>query len=188
MVAFVRYDRVLARQGRLQVVTMQQWYVVRCKPREDERAEMQLGNQEYEVYRPLARMRRWRGNSVTHRIESLFPGYLFIHLDATQGDWSPIRSTRGVLDLVRFGTYPTPLPDEIIQDFHQREDKDHGWVDLTGASRYQRNQAIRIVDGPFAGHEALFQSHSGQDRVIVLLNIMQQSVRTTVPGGATTQA
>lgn len=89
---------------------------------------------------------------------------------------------------MRFGTYPTHVPDEIIAAIHQREDKSHGWVDLTGASRYQRNQAVRIIDGPFAGQEGLFQSHSGQDRVIVLLNILQQSVRTTVDECTITRA
>lgn len=36
-------------------------------------------------------------------MESLFPGYLFIQLDQLNDNWHPIRSTRGVNQLVTFG-------------------------------------------------------------------------------------
>lgn len=163
---------------------MRQWYLVRCKPREDDRAEVQLCNQTYETYRPLARLRRRVSGRMKDRVESLFPGYLFIHLDPVCDNWSSVRCTRGVLDLVRFGDAPTPVPAGVVEAIRQREDPDHGWVDLTGASRFGRNQPVRIMEGPFAGQEALFQSAQGQDRVIVLLNVLQQSVRTTLPEAA----
>ncbi|HSA40732.1 MAG TPA: transcription termination/antitermination NusG family protein, partial [Mycobacterium sp.] len=45
--------------------------------------------------------------------ESLFPGYLFIQLDA-QSNWAPLRSTRGVSRLVVFSGYPLPVPAGLI--------------------------------------------------------------------------
>ena len=46
---------------------------------------------------------------------ALFPGYLFIHLDKKQENWSPIRSTKGVLNFVRFGLNYAQVPDTVIE-------------------------------------------------------------------------
>jgi transcriptional antiterminator RfaH len=37
------------------------------------------------------------------KIVVLFPGYLFIQLDEKLENWSPIRSTKGVQNFVKFG-------------------------------------------------------------------------------------
>jgi transcriptional antiterminator RfaH len=42
-------------------------------------------------------------------------------------------------------------------------------------SRFQRGDPILIEDGPFAGHDAVFDIYtSGQERVRVLLNLLQR--------------
>ncbi|MNG06767.1 Transcription antitermination protein RfaH [compost metagenome] len=58
------------------------WYLVQCKPRQDERAEENLLRQGYACYRPqhsCERIVRGRRQPI---VESLFPGYLFIQLAA----------------------------------------------------------------------------------------------------------
>ncbi|MBD3646261.1 MAG: transcriptional activator RfaH, partial [Pseudomonadales bacterium] len=79
---------------------MKNWYVVQCKPNQDARAQENLNNQAFETFRPLARVRRRCRGQLKSAIESLFPRYLFIHLDEQEEDWGPIRSTRGVANLV----------------------------------------------------------------------------------------
>ena len=89
---------------------MKNWYLVMTKPREDAHAEQQLLNQNYEIYRPLAkRSRRQRGRMVTV-VESLFPRYIFIRLDPEHDNWSSVRYTRGVAGFVRFGALPVCAP------------------------------------------------------------------------------
>jgi len=39
---------------------LKHWYAIYCKPREDERAELHLGLQDFEVFRPKHRVRRKR--------------------------------------------------------------------------------------------------------------------------------
>lgn len=68
-----------------------QWYLLTSKPFKDELAEIELGKQGYEVYRPLAqRLRKQRGKLVK-KTESLFPRYLFIALNELTDNWAPIR-------------------------------------------------------------------------------------------------
>lgn len=160
---------------------MRQWYAVQCKAQEDARAEENLGNQGYPVFRPMLRQRRRRRGRMTTVTESLFPRYLFVELDDVNENWAPIRSTRGVLGLVRFGTYPVPVPPAVVEGIRARMSAETGCIDLTASTDYRRDQPVHITEGPFAGHQALFQGRTGEERVVVLLKIMHQSQRITLP-------
>ncbi len=88
------------------------WYLVQCKPRQDERAEENLLRQGYECSRPACRRERLLRGQMQHVQESLFPGYLFIHMP--QGaNWAPLRSTRGVARVVAFGGRPLAVSHEL---------------------------------------------------------------------------
>ncbi len=162
------------------------WYAVHCKPRQDARAEQQLRNQGYETFRPLVKVRSHRAEGVRDSVESMFPRYLFIRLDTVTENWAPIRSTRGVAGLVRWGDHVPTVPDEVIEHLQATMDTD-GCLDLTGRSPYQPNDRVRITEGPFAGYQALYVANTGQERVIVLLNILQQSQQITLPVHAITR-
>ena len=74
---------------------MKKWYLIKTKPRQERIAIANLENQNYNVYCPLAK--------INNKIVVLFPGYIFINLDENEENWSPIRSTKGVLNFVKFG-------------------------------------------------------------------------------------
>lgn len=158
---------------------MKNWYAVHCKPGQDARAELHLGNQQYEVFRPLARVRKRCRGAMKDTIESLFPRYLFVQLDAVAENWAPIRSTRGVTGLVRFKDQPATVPTAIIDQLRQRMDAER-CVDMS-QGRFAANQRVRIVDGPFNGWEGIFQARKGEDRVIILLTMMQQAQKLAFP-------
>ncbi|SEO80677.1 transcription/translation regulatory transformer protein RfaH [Aquisalimonas asiatica] len=160
---------------------MQNWYAVQCKAKEDARAEEHLNNQGFHVFRPMLRQRRRRGGRMVTVTESLFPRYLFIELDDSTENWAPIRSTRGVLGLVRFGAYPAPVPSCVIETLTGQLDPETGCIDLTQTTDYKPDEPVHITQGPFAGYHGLFQARNGEERVIVLLDVMQQSQRITLP-------
>src|ERR1700722_13245752 len=97
----------LAREGAPE--SRARWYLVQCRARQENRAQEHLERQGFDCYRPLYEsecIRRGRKQSET---VGLFPGYLFIRLDHTNDNWAPIRSTRGVVQIVRFNNYPLPI-------------------------------------------------------------------------------
>lgn len=157
---------------------MKSWYAIHCKPLQDARAETHLRNQSYEVFRPLVRLRRRYGSRFRHVVESMFPGYLFIRLDHTQENWAPIRSTRGVAGLVRIGAHTPPVPEPVIDELRHRADEEN-CISLN--DDYRPNERVRITEGPLAGYEALFESRNGEERVTVLLEIMQRVQRLVLP-------
>jgi transcriptional antiterminator RfaH len=148
------------------------WHAVLCKPRQDALAEQNLLHQGFEIFRPKTRQHRMRSGQRRSFIESMFPRYLFVRLSRQGQDWGPIRSTRGAVGLVRLGTETPIIPDQIINVLRRRCD-DEGLISLNGAIDYQPNDLVEIVDGPCIGYRALFQARTGEERVVVLLKLLQ---------------
>lgn len=146
------------------------WYLLTSKPNQDQRAQEQLMNQGYEVYRPMAvRNRRRRGKLIKVQ-ESLFPRYMFIHLDTENDNWAPIKSTYGVSGVVNFGLEPAKVPESIVNSLKASARQFEGrTIDL---DHFANGDPVLIEEGPFQGMSGIFKHYSGQDRVIVLLNIM----------------
>jgi len=156
------------------------WYCVQCKPRQESRAEEHLANQGYQVYLPRIRSRQRIRGASRLRIHPMFPGYLFISLAAYRDEWAPIRSTRGVIGLVRVGGIAPQVPEEVIDALQGRED-DQGHINLAIQTDYKPDDPVEITDGPFAGIRALFRTRNSEERVIVLLKLLSQEREIEVP-------
>ena len=156
------------------------WYLVQCKPREDERALEHLGRQGFQCYRPTRKVERLHQGKSRFNVESLFPGYLFIHLDRVKDNWHPIRSTRGVNRIVTFGLEPTPVADEIVDGIQTRLAASPGGPQ----PRFSAGDRVLITEGAFADLEAIFVSNEGDQRVSLLLNILQSSHLLSFPAAS----
>lgn len=147
------------------------WWLVSTKVKKEEYAENNLNNQGYETYRPLAKRLRIRRGVEKTVIESLFPRYIFIHLDQINDNWAPVRSTFGVTGIIKFGNTPAKVPDLIIDTLKNEEDLlAQRAIDL---DRYKEGDIVRInQEGAFQGMEGIFQHYDAEQRSIVLLNIL----------------
>lgn len=158
------------------------WYLVYCKPRQEGTARINLGRQGYQTYLPLVRQaRRRQGRRVT-LVTPMFPRYLFIRLSDRTDDWGPIRSTLGVVSLVRFGMKPAAVPEDLIGTLQAREDEEG--VQILPIDNYRPGLKVRITEGGFAGYQGIFLARSGTERVTVLLNLLGRQIRTRVDIGA----
>ena len=163
------------------------WHAVFCKPRQDDRAEFHLRNQGFETFRPRVREARVRNGKRRLVVESMFPRYLFIRLAAGGQDWAPIRSTRGAVGLVRHGNEVATVPEAVVNDIRRRADE-HGVVHLGGSIEFQPNETVEITDGPLAGYRALFEARTGEERVAVLLTLLNRQRRIELPDTAVRRA
>jgi transcriptional antiterminator RfaH len=155
------------------------WYLIQCKPRQDSRAEENLTRQAFKCYRPthyVERIQRGRRNA---GVESLFPGYLFIQLDQVNDNWHPIRSTRGVNQLVTFGKQPIAVADELIEQLKQQlSEKPQVSVALEPGDR------VRINSGCYKELEAIFLARDGAERIVILLQLLHREHTLSIPIGA----
>ncbi len=162
---------------------MQHWYVVHAKPRQEALALEHLERQGYEVWLPRACVtRRLRGQWV-ERVEPLFPRYLFLHADVDVTDISPVRSTRGCSTVVRMAGKPAVVPDAVVEWLMASADAESGLhrIGRSVQTRLKPGEKVRVIEGPFEGAEGLLESVKGAERAVVLLKVLAESARVTVP-------
>jgi transcriptional antiterminator RfaH len=152
------------------------WLLAYTKPRQERVAEEHLQRQGYQVLCPQIRIQKLRNRRWTWVEEPLFPRYLFV--GAGEGvSWAPVRSTVGVTSLVRFGGQIASVPEALVETLRTSaaEPQHHRPIYLQG-------QKVRIVAGPFATLEGVFDMADGESRATVLLDLLgrQSPVRVGV--------
>jgi len=149
---------------------MKNWYLIKTKSRQEHVAIKNLENQEYITYCPTV--------TIKNKHIVLFPGYLFIYLDNKKENWSPIRSTKGVVNFVRFGLNFAQVPDTIIKFLKANEliNKEK----LNNLNRFKSGDKIQITDGVFKNCVAIFKSSKSKERVLLLMNILGQQQSITI--------
>lgn len=157
---------------------MSDWYAVHTKARQEHVAVENLHRQDFETFLPLIRQSRRRRSQWREVTEPLFPGYLFTRLDLDADNIAPIRSTRGVSGLVRFGGMPIPVPDAIVEDLMAIQDDTDGVI--CTATLFRTGDRVSIAGGPLAGLEGIFQASDGKERVSLLLDFLGKQQRITV--------
>jgi transcriptional antiterminator RfaH len=160
---------------------MSDWYLVYCKARREDLAARGLQEQDYRVYLPKLKIRRRRAQGMVDVMQPLFPRYLFVSPGDGQA-LAPIAYTVGVSKLVRFGSEYRPVSAGIVEALKSRADPDTGYHGLS-PPKLERGDRVGIRAGAFAGIEGIFEARSGQERVVVLLELLGQKVRTEVAIG-----
>ena len=154
---------------------MAQWYLLHCKARQEARAKLNIENQGYNTCLPTVKMKKTvRGKRIVVE-EALFPSYLFIEVDMEQANFNAIRSTRGVNGFVRFGGVPSKIPNTVVAQFQALEKEDK-----TPESLYKLGTKVEIIEGPFQGLEAIYQMSKGEERCLVLLEMMGKQQKIEV--------
>lgn len=159
---------------------MNNWFVVYTQPRHEELASEHLERQGFDVYFPRYRKTRSHARRLDVVSAPLFPRYLFAGFDVMNAAWRSIRSTRGVVDVVRHGDNPAPVPNGTIDEIKARED-DKGFVVLGKHLHLSRGDPFRIDNGPFLSCEAIFESKKAEARVIALLSLLGRKVYVDLP-------
>src|SRR5262249_25169327 len=113
--------------------------------------------------------------------------YLFTAFDVGDSGWRAVRSTRGVIDLVRNGVDPVKVPPAIIEQMRARQGED-GFIQVSRKLNILRGSRIRIEAGPFTDYEAIFDTQRDNDRVIALLSLLGRKVVVELPGAAVAPA
>ncbi len=154
------------------------WHLIYTKPRQELEAQQQLERQGYKTYLPILSINHGKSSNLQNRTAPLFPRYLFISLTEGVDDWSPIRSTYGVSKLVRFGIETARIPDSLVTAIQSRE-RDDG-LHHEEKTEFRQGDKISIIDGPLSGYDAIFQTHCGEERVLILLDLIGKQSKTAI--------
>jgi transcriptional antiterminator RfaH len=160
---------------------MRRWYLIHTKPAGESKAQLHLQRQDYQTYFPRLLQTVRRNGQSRMQVNPLFPRYLFLYLDEGRQCLTPVRSTLGVANVVRFGTRFATVPDEIIRELRAREDPESGLHSLRIPPAFGPGVRVRIAAGAFAGLEGIFEREDGVNRVVVLLKLLGEDRQVHFP-------
>jgi transcriptional antiterminator RfaH len=151
--------------------TQPNWFAVYTKPRQERIALEHLERQAFHCFLPMAINPYQRRSASKPRIEPLFPRYLFLRAIPDQQSLGPVRSTRGVATLVRFGSELARMPENVIRAINQRCDPATGLVKLDPVP-VKPGDKVKVFDGPLAGLQGIFQERKGENRALLLMKML----------------
>ncbi len=156
---------------------IRRWIAVNTHPHREHIALENLMNQGFDVYCPMVERQVRHARRTRDVRRPLFPGYLFARIDLA-GRWRPILSTYGVRTLVRFGDQLSFVEDGLIDGLKARE---VDGVIVKPTEPFRPGQQVRMQGGPFDGLVATIIELDEKDRLVVLMDLLNQSVKVTVP-------
>ncbi len=159
------------------------WYLVHTKGRQEDTAITNLQRQNFRCYMPMLYLEKFRRGKPVVVAEPMFPSYVFVQLDTSDNirgqSWSPIRSTLGVRDLVKFGGHPAKVDADLITALHDREQLQQS----NPQALFAAGDKVVITDGPFAGIEAIYQTADAEQRSMILLSMLNKPVAMRIEPG-----
>jgi transcriptional antiterminator RfaH len=154
------------------------WAVVNTHTHKEDLALKNLDRQGFTAYCPMIarRVRHARKFSEVHR--PLFPGYIFVAMNPAKDRWRPILSTFGVRNLLRRGERPSFIEPAFIEALKARE-----WEGVIArpGNGLTPGQEVQMNAGYFDGLTATILELNANERVTVLLNLLNGQVKAKVP-------
>lgn len=152
------------------------WHVVHAQHNREGLAAAELARQGFRVFLPLFLKTRRHARRVTQVEAPLFPGYLFVAIDAARQRWRSINGTRGVLRLVTSHDAPSPVASRIVEDLLARRDG-KGYIPMPVRTMPAPGSTVRVLQGSFSDALGLFEDVKGAERVAILMELLGRKVR-----------
>ncbi len=156
------------------------WFAVVSKPRQEQIALENLQRQGFECFLPMAENPYQRRSKKQQRIiEPLFPRYLFLKAIASHQNLAPVRSTTGVLGMVRFGIELAVVPEAVINAIKASLEEDTGLIKIKPVA-IKAGDKVRVFDGPLAGISCVVEETKSENRALILMELLGRPTKVEV--------
>jgi transcriptional antiterminator RfaH len=162
---------------RLEVHSASQWLVINTQPRRERLAIDNLRRQNFTVYCPMFARRVHHARRTFDARRPLFPSYVFVDYGTAEQRWRKILSTYGVRSVVRNGDEPSLLDGAMIESLKAREVD--GLICKPDVP-FIVGQRVVLQSGPLDGLIGEIIEMREKDRLVVLLSLLNQSVKLNV--------
>jgi len=153
------------------------WFLAQLKPNSFRIAERNLKRQGFTTFFPLAEETSQRRGKFATTLRPLFPGYIFVALDANGVLWRKVNSTQGVTKLVSFGDAPAPVPLDLVSQLMLRCDAQGK---LFPPKLLKPGDRVAITKGPFANFVVEVEQIAPDRRIWALMDIMGSQTRVAL--------
>jgi transcription elongation factor/antiterminator RfaH len=155
------------------------WYAVYTSPRHEKRVREHLGHRRVECFLPLFRsIHRWKNGCKAQVELPLFPGYLFVNIPRSER--VRVLDVPGVLSFVGPKGEPARLSDFEIETLRSG-------LHLQKVEPYRGlaiGQKVRINAGALQGLEGVLVRNANSLRVVITVDLIQQSVAVELDADA----
>ncbi len=148
------------------------WLAVHTRPRQEELAALNLERQGYTTFLPQLLQRKRRAGKWQLVTGPLFPRYLFVEVRLGEQSTASIRSTTGVVGLVRFG-HAVGAGRSCHHSLFAGEPATLLWC--RGADEHwphKPGDRVEILSGPFAGLSGIYQIANDAERATLLIDLL----------------
>ena len=150
---------------------MKYWHLLYCKRGQLLRAKEHLERQEVKCWTPIVTIEKIVRGKRIEASEALFPNYLFVEFDPEYIHTTTISATRGVSHFVRFGAQPAVIPAIVIAEMQS-----HTMDKIIAPEVPVPGDIVTIIEGVFAGLQAIYTEPDGEARSMLLLNMLNSQV------------
>ncbi len=137
------------------------WAVAITQPQRESKALLHATQNGFQCYLPKLRTQ--------HRVEALFPRYLFV---VCNGAWRKLFNTIGISGVVTHAERPALLQNEVIKDLRKRCDKDDFYVEPENPFALRRGMRVRVKCGVWMGQTGVITRMRAKERVDVLMTVL----------------
>jgi transcription antitermination factor NusG len=155
-----------------------QWYGYRVRSRHEKLVSRSLRTKAYEEFLPLTRCRRGWVDRVKVVEIPLFPGYIFCR--SNEREIGRIRSTVGIIDVVRAGSSPVPVRTEEIESLRQAVRHELPMESYPTPDELS-GRCVRITSGPLSGMSGVLTDVRGRQRLVLSVDLLRRSVLVELP-------
>tara|TARA_B100001059_G_scaffold8201_1_gene6801 strand:- start:153 stop:635 length:483 start_codon:yes stop_codon:yes gene_type:complete len=153
---------------------MESWYLITCKPRQEERAASNLLNQGIEVFYPKLTTEKLVKGRRTVKQSALFPSYLFICLESQNGNFFAVKNTRGISGFVSYGGSYQIVPTALIEQLQSKRSQ------TVESTMPKTGDVVSVNNCSFNNIKAIYKEPDGDMRSILLINLLNKQVEMSV--------
>jgi transcription antitermination factor NusG len=155
------------------------WYALHTRARHEKAVEHRLRTQGMTTFLPLVReVHSWSDRRKTVELP-LFSSYVFLQSSMTPEERTVVYRVDGILGFVGVRGEAMPIPDHEIESVRALLSEDIAW---SSHPFLKVGQRVRIRGGALDGVEGIFQSHSGDDKLVISINAIQRSLAVSIKG------
>jgi len=156
-----------------QAATDPKWFVLHCKPRQEQCVADHLDAVGVSHYLPRIKQVRFYGKRKVKRELPLFPGYLF--LNGRREDAYSVDRARGIVQVL-------DAPDQDTIDWELQNIRfalDHD-APLIACARLKVGTRVAVRAGPFKGMQGLVEANKAADRIVLQVSMLGRAMSVEI--------
>ena len=155
------------------------WYAVQAWPRHEKKIDAELKRKGVESFLPLCtEKRQWSDRQQLVDVP-LFPGYVFVRIEAEASTRVPVLRTSGVTGFVGARGLGTPIPNEQIVAVQSVVEQNIGCRSM---EHLEVGQRVRIRGGILDGVQGVLVAVRGERKLVISVELIQRSLSISIEG------